>query len=57
MGQKFSAIHMASARYFSPAQLDPAPAMELDCETLNLTGSVTQSLQIDLETGHVERMA
>ncbi len=53
MGMKFSAIHMASARYFSPAQLDPANAIDLDCEILNRTGTLTRSLEIDSRNGKI----
>ena len=56
MGQKFSAIHMASARYFAPGQLEARSVFDLDCEILNHTGSLTQSLQIDIETGIIEHL-
>jgi len=56
MGIKFSAIHMASARYFSPQQLSSPEGIELDCKVLNHTGGITQSLQIDIKTGSVEKL-
>jgi hypothetical protein len=56
MGRKFSAIHMASARYFSPQQLDQPEAIELDCSVLNRTGMITHSVQIDAANGSVERL-
>jgi len=56
MGLKFSAIHMASARYFSPQQLDQPDAIDLDCAVLNHTGSITQSLQVNAADSTVERL-
>ena len=56
MGQKFSAIHMASARYFSPQQLWQPEAIALDCDVLNRSGTITQSVQIDCDAGSVERL-
>ena len=56
MGLKFSAIHMASARYFSPQELNQRDAIDLDCGVLNRTGAITQSLQIDASNGSVEKL-
>ena len=56
MGIKFSAIHMASARYFSLQQINAPDAIELDCNIFNHTGSITQSLQIDFGKHTVERI-
>ncbi len=39
-GFKFTAIHMASARYFTPTQTNPPDAQILDHATLNLKGSL-----------------
>jgi len=48
-GYKFSTIHMASARYFTPAQLVSRELSMIDIETLQKTGSTTQSITIDLQ--------
>jgi len=47
-GKKFSAIHMASARYFTPSQLVKREQPIIDIETFQRTGVTTQSLIIDL---------
>ncbi|MDP2966028.1 MAG: hypothetical protein Q8N39_08355 [Pelolinea sp.] len=39
-GFKFTAIHMASARYYTPAQTNPPDAQILDHATLNIKGSL-----------------
>jgi len=56
MALKFSAIHMASSRYFSPSQCDIGDAINLDCDVLNHTGNITQSLQIDAKHSTVVRL-
>ena len=48
-GNKFSAIHMASARYFTPSQLVKREQPIIDIETLQRTGTTSQSLIIDLQ--------
>jgi len=48
-GEKFSTIHMASSRYFSPSQLAERHIYSFDIETLQETGSVSQSILIDLK--------
>ncbi len=48
-GKKFSAIHMASARYFTPSQLNKRDQLFIDIETLQRTGSTSQSLVIDFQ--------
>ena len=48
-GNKFSTIHMASARYFTPSQLAPRKLSMIDIEALQKTGSATQSIIIDLD--------
>ena len=48
-GNKFSAIHMASARYFTPSQLVKREHPIIDIETLQRTGVTAQSLIIDLQ--------
>jgi hypothetical protein len=48
-GYKFSTIHMASARYFTPAQLVSKELSVIDIEALQKTGSTTQSIIIDLD--------
>ncbi len=48
-GNKFSAIHMASARYFTPSQMVKREQPIIDIETLRRTGITTQSLIIDLK--------
>ena len=48
-GNKFSAIHMASARYFTPSQLVKREQPIIDIETLQRTGATSQSLIIDLQ--------
>jgi hypothetical protein len=48
-GNKFSAIHMASARYFTPSQLVKREQPIIDIETLQRTGVTAQSLIIDLQ--------
>lgn len=45
-GFKFSAIHMASARYFTPAQANPPKAQILDHAALNNNGSLQVKHQI-----------
>jgi hypothetical protein len=50
-GNRFSTIHMASARYFTPSQLNKIDQPLIDIETLNRTGSVSQSVIINLEKG------
>lgn len=47
-GGKFSSIHMASARYFTPAQLHMDEKKALDVEELNRSGSTEHSFEIDL---------
>ena len=46
---KFSAIHMASARYFTPSQLVRREQPIIDIETLRRTGITAQTLIIDLQ--------
>ena len=46
---KFSAIHMASARYFTPSQLVRREQSIIDIETLRRTGITAQTLIIDLQ--------
>jgi len=48
-GNKFSAIHMASARYFTPSQLVRREQPIIDIETLRRTGITAQTLIIDLQ--------
>ena len=45
-GGKFSSIHMASARYFTPAQTNTPKADVLDVEQLNKTGMISSSFKI-----------
>lgn len=45
-GFKFTSIHMASARYFTPAQANPPAAQILDHAELNLKGSLKVHQQI-----------
>ncbi|MCD6356700.1 MAG: hypothetical protein J7L66_05370 [Anaerolineaceae bacterium] len=47
-GEKFTAIHMASARYFSPSQFAKTRSTHLNCELLAKSGITTQSITIDL---------
>ena len=46
---KFSAIHMASARYFTPSQLVKREQPIIDFEYLQKTGATSQSLIINLQ--------
>jgi hypothetical protein len=55
-GNKFSAIHMASARYFTPSQLVKREQPIIDIETLKRTGVTTQSLIIDLQKNSQVRL-
>jgi hypothetical protein len=55
-GNKFSAIHMASARYFTPSQLVKREQPIIDIETLIRTGVTTQSLIIDLQKNSQVRL-
>ena len=55
-GYKFSTIHMASARYFTPAQLVSRELSMIDIETLQKTGSTTQSIIIDLDKNSQVRL-
>jgi hypothetical protein len=48
-GNKFSTIHMASARYFTPSQLGNREQPIIDIGTLHRTGVTAQSLIIDLQ--------
>lgn len=48
-GNRFSTIHMASARYFTPSQLIKKDQPIIDIGVLNRTGSVSQSYIINLE--------
>ena len=45
-GFKFTSIHMASARYFSPAQAYPPVTQILDHSELNNKGTLTSRQQI-----------
>lgn len=45
-GGKFSSIHMASARYFTPAQTNKQETSTLDVEQLNKTGMIKSSFKI-----------
>jgi len=48
-GNKFSAIHMASARYFTPSQMVKRDQPIIDIENLQRTGATSQSLIINLK--------
>lgn len=54
-GFKFTAIHMASARYFAPAQANPPDTQILDHASLNLNGSLQVNHQISLINGNSGR--
>lgn len=53
-GGKFSAIHMASARYFSASQIDTRSRTAVDIQTLNKNGevSVARTIQFDGNGGN-----
>lgn len=48
-GGKFSAIHMASARYFTPSQLQPFDFPALDAQRLKREGQLTQTIHLDFK--------
>ena len=54
-GFKFTAIHMASARYFTPAQANPPDTQILDHASLNLNGSLQVNHQISLINDNSDR--
>ena len=54
VGGKFSSIHMASARYFTPGQLDAISALKIDTEKFNGNSGITVTRTIDLREKEVE---
>jgi hypothetical protein len=50
-GLKFTAIHMASARYYTPAQLDSQNPQILDHKELNLLGTIKVERLVDFTNG------
>jgi len=55
-GYKFSTIHMASARYFTPAQFAARELSIIDIEALQKNGSTTQSIIVDLDKNSQVRL-
>jgi len=54
-GIKFSSIHMASSRYFFPAQLEPKHSYSFDGEALDRSQSVTATMTIDMKNQTIVR--
>ena len=47
-GIKFSSIHMASSRYFTPSQLDVHDPKKINIDALQKDGFIERNLTLDL---------
>jgi hypothetical protein len=54
-GFKFTAIHMASARYFTPAQEKISKIRLIDCDSFNIKGTTTADYFVEFPEGVSER--